>query len=154
MKLSLQDTFGAVIEADTYERVDLSRAKGFYIAPKVKIQILILNETVRANIPAGKYERIFLDHAADVSIDEDANIANLSGARNFELSAGMLVNNLFLEGCRKFVIPKGLYNRIFLNNALDFAIVPGAIYREIAGADPKLVRLAQERGKQLEQSKS
>ena len=41
MKLSLQDTFGAVIEADTYERVDLSRAKGFYIAPKVKIQILI-----------------------------------------------------------------------------------------------------------------
>ena len=41
MKLSLQDTFGATVEKGEYERVDLSRAKGFYIEPGVKIKILI-----------------------------------------------------------------------------------------------------------------
>ena len=78
---------------------------------------------------------------------------NLSGASGFEIAPGVTVGKLFLEGCRHFVIPKGKYKFIFLGNALDYTIMPGAWHWKIIGADPKLVRLAEEHGKQADERK-
>ena len=98
-----------------------------------KINSLILSSSRNARVPALKYDEV-----------------NLSGASGFEIAPGVTVGKLFLEGCRHFVIPKGWYHFIFLGNALDYMIMPGVRRWRIIGADPKLVRLAEEHGKQAE----
>ena len=111
----------------------MDNADSAQIDAEAKIGSLILTSSRNTNLPIIKSSEL-----------------NLSGAQNFTIAEGTAVEKLFLEGCRKFVIPKGHYKYIFLGNALDFTIMPGASYREIIGADPKLIRLALEKGKQSE----
>ena len=111
----------------------LDRADSTLIDTEAKIGSLILTSSRNTRLPIIKSDEL-----------------NLSGAQNFTIAEGTVVEKLFVEGCRRFVIPKGHYKYIFLGNALDFAIMPGASYREIVGADPKLIRLALEKGKQAE----